>query len=218
MTEKKKGFLGFLANVGLAEEVPETPVKRNTPVPGAPPRNTPLPPAPSYSNGSADPEVLARLETRLQKSCPPPYTAFMEQYENLKEIIPDEAMRFKAALKASHTTADQLVDALGQLVGVMDAARSEFDHTFEENKTKKLGEAQATLAATEEQIASYEKQLQSIQETIATLRTKHAADVQAMQDKAHQIETIRANFEAAHKQVVGRLQAQKSRVETMPRG
>lgn len=216
--KKKGGFMGFLSNVGLVEETPDP-----TPPPAAPrtTRNTPVPAAPSHyaapPNGAVDPDVLAKLESRLQKNCPPTYTTFMEQYENLKDVIPDESMRFKAALKASHTTADQLVEALTQLVGVMDSAHTEFTHTFEENKAKKLGEAEASLKATDEQIASYEKQLQTVQETIATLRTKRETDAQGMEHEAQKIENIRASFEAAHAQVVGRLNAQKSRVQAMPR-
>jgi chromosome segregation ATPase len=215
MGETKKKFLGFLANIGLAEEVPDGPAPKPS---GGPPRNTPLPPAPSHvQSAAADPEVLARLEARLQKNCPEPYLSFMEQYENLKEVIPDEAMRFKAALKASHTTASQLVDALGQLVGVMDAASAEFSHDYEQNRTRQLGEAEASLKATDDLIASNEQQLKALQDTIATLHTKRQTDAQAMADKAQKIETVRASFEAAHRQVVGRLQAQKTRVEGMSR-
>lgn len=216
MTEKKKGVLGFLSNIGLVEETPDAPAPapRNTPVPAAPAAH-PYTPAPS--NGTADPKVLAQLEHRLQANCPAAYTSFMEQYENLKDVIPDESMRFKAALKASHTTTDQLVGALDQLVGAMDAAKGEFTHTFEENKSKKLGESEASLKATDDQIASYENQLKTIQETIASLRTKRDTDAQAMQHEAERIEGIRASFEAAHGQVVGRLTAQKSRVQSMPK-
>ncbi len=218
MTEQKKkggGFLGLLANIGLAEEVPDAPAPRNTPVPGAPPRNTPLPQV--QIQATADPAVLARLETRLQKNCPAPYTAFMEQYENLKEIIPDEAMRFKAALKASHTTTDQLIDAVGQLIGVMDAASTEFSHDYEENRSKQLGAAEASIKATDDLIASNEQQLKAIQDTITALHAKRETDVQQMQAKSIEIETVRARFEAAHRQVTSRLQAQKSRVEGMGR-
>lgn len=213
--KKKGGFMGFLSNVGLVEETPD-PAPRNTPVPAGP-RNTPVP-APYHPNGAtADPEVLSKLEKRLQANCPAPYTAFMEQYENLKDVIPDEAMRFKAALKASHTTTDQLVGALDQLASAMDSAHTEFMHTFEENKGKRLGEAEASLKATDEQIATYEKQLQSVQETIQSLHTKRDTDAQAMQHEAQRLEGIRASFEAAHAQVVGRLGAQKSRVQAMPK-
>ncbi len=218
MTDGKKktgGFLGVLSNLGLVEVTPDA-----APAPSPSPRNTPVPAAPTQYvpvNGTADPAVLSMLDQRLQKACPPPYVAFMEQFENLKDVIPDEAMRFKAALKASHTTSDQLVEALGTLVGVMDSAMTEFTHTFEDNKRKTLGDAENTLKATDEQIASYEKQLQSIQETIAALRHKRETDAQAMQAEATKIEGIRANFEAAHAQVVGRLNAQKSRVMAMPK-
>lgn len=216
---RKKGrFIGLLSTLGLVEETPD-PVhppaaaqRRDAPARAAPVACSPEPPG-----GSADPEPLSKLELRLQKNCPLAYAAFLEQFENLKDVVPDESMRFKAALKASHTTTDQLIDALGQLIGVMDAAATEFTLAFEENKRKRLGEAEATLQATDEQIASCEKQLQSVQEAIASLRTKRDVDAQALQNEAVRIDHVRASFEATHSQVVARLEAQKSRVLAMPK-
>jgi chromosome segregation ATPase len=141
----------------------------------------------------------------------------MDQYELLKDDITDDRQRFKVALKTSHTTTDQLLAALDQLVGAMDSAKAEFSHAFEENRNKRIGEAEASLKATDAQIATYEKQMQAIQETIASLRTKRDTDAHAIQHEAQRLDGIRASFEAAHAQVVHRLQAQKSRVETMPK-
>lgn len=228
MTEKKSGgFMRMLANIGLAEEIPDpvTPENHHPAGPAATgqrPYATVVKPkpassAPSPSTATADPKTLEKLEARLQKNCPPAYTSFMEQYENLREVIPDEVMRFKAALKASHTTSEQLVDAIDHLIATMDTARSDFQHTFDESRQAKIGSAEATLHATEEQIASYEKQLQTVQETIASLRTKLETDRQAIAAEQAKIESVRVNFEAAHAQVVGHLNAQKSRVQTMPR-
>lgn len=212
----KGGFIGLLANLGLVEETPD-PV--HPPMAAHPPEAR-LPAAPAAHgaaspNDAVDPEVLSKLELRLQKNCPLAYTGFIEQFDNLKDVVPDESMRFRAALKASHTTTDQLVDALGQLIGAMAAAATEFTHAFEENKRKKLGEAEASLKATDEQIASYERQLESAQGTIASLRTKRETDAQAMHDDALKIDGVRASFEAAHARVVARLEAQKSRVLAM---
>jgi chromosome segregation ATPase len=208
----KKGIMGFLSNVGLVEEVPDAPVQtqRIAPVPSHAEHFSSAP-------GNPDPEVLAKLEKRLQDHCPSAYTSFMEQYETLKEVIPDEATRFKGALKTSHTTTEQLIGAIDQLVGAMDAAKAEFSHTFEDNKSRRLGEAEASLKATDDLIASNEKQLQSLQETIASLRTKRDTDAQSLEHEGQRLDSIRASFDAAHSQVVGRLQAQKNRVQTMPK-
>lgn len=221
-TEKKSGFLGLLANVGNAfvEHVPDAPPSVQQPRTAAPPPGyRPQPGYPVYhapAQAEADPEVLEKLEHRLQTNCPPMYTAFMEQYAAL-QMIPDEGMRFHAALAASHSTTDQLVGALDQLMQVMDATRTDFEHTHEAMTAKKLGDAQSALKTTDDQVASYEKQLQSIQETIAALRQKREADAQAIQHETERLEGIHASFEAAHAQVVSKLAAQKSRVQAMPK-
>src|SRR5271156_1982989 len=111
MSEKKGGgFLKLLSTVGLADRVPSH--EAAAPAQGAP--APAMPAAPTWAaSGSApaepDPEVLSKLEARLQKNCPPAYTSFMEQYEALRDVIVDETTRFKAALKTSHLTPPQLV-------------------------------------------------------------------------------------------------------------
>jgi hypothetical protein len=219
VTEAKKGggVLGFLGKIGLAEPV-ERPI-RNTPVPAAP-RNTPVPQAPvdrSTPTPNPDPAVLQRLEERLQKNCPQAYTAFMEQYAAVEGVIEDEHKRFQVALKTSHTTADQIIAALDQLVAVMAKAQTDFLEDYEEKKTKKLGEAEASIKATDDLIATNEKQLQALQETIASLHTKRENDTKAMHDKAASIEDVKCRFDASLAQVLGRLQAHKSRVLSMPK-
>lgn len=229
VSEKKSGgIMSVLAHIGVVDEHPDPPGRAAPPHPAAappvaPPTALPHPFGPSSFSvamppvATPDPETLAKLEARLQKNCPASYTSFMEQYEKLRKAVPDEAMRFNAALAASGTTPEQLLAALDQLIASMDTARTDFQRSFEESQKARVGAADAAIHATEEQIASYEKQLQTVQDTITALRTKHDTDVQAKAADAAKIESVRANFEAALAQVVGRLNAQKSRVATMPR-
>lgn len=225
-TQKKSG--GFLDKLkGLvAEEVPDRPT-RQTPVPAAPSAARSMPAEHhDFASGSApgapgvvgaDPAALAKLEARLQASCPAAYVSFMEQHENLKEIIPDEGMRFKAAMKASHTTPDVVLGALAQLIAAMEEARTDFTHSFEENKDKKLKVAEESIAQDDERIKASEEQIKAIQETITSLRTKRAADVENMQHEAARFENIRGGFEAAHHQVTSRLSNLKDRLAALPK-
>lgn len=217
MTDKKKsGIMGFLSNIGMVEETPDAapaPPKTSQPPAAHATEHYSTPP----TTAAPDPEMLTKLEARLQKNCPASYTAFMEMYESLKEDISDERQRFKVALKTSHTTTDQITSAVDTLVSTMDSAKAEFLHSFEENRSKRLGEAETSLKATDDLISSNEKQLQAIQETITSLRTKRDTDAQAKDHEAQRLDGIKSSFEAAHGQVVGRLQAQKSRIQTMPK-
>src|SRR5512135_1152965 len=176
----------------FSEEVPEKPA--------GPPRNTPLPPPPpgqaaSFQVSTApDPKALQSLEARLQAAVPPPYAAFLEMFQSLTEDIPDESKRVKVALKTSKTTVDQIVAALDQLIATMGTAATEFGHSLEE----KLQAHQAL----DDSIKAKEEQLHHLQEEIAALHERSAGE----QTK---IQQVKQGFEAAHAQVVGRLQSQK---------
>jgi hypothetical protein len=212
VTEAKKPgkFLSLLANVGLGEFTPDAPAHAQTAVGHEVPSFAPTTQYSPPSSTAADPEVLAKLEAQLQAHCPPPYTTFMEQYEALREVIADEPTRFRAALKTSHTTTEQLVVALSELQGVMDSAKDKFHQSFEENKAHRVGEVQASIQQTDALIADREKEL-------AALRTKRQADTDTITREGQRLEGIRAGFENAHAQVVSRLQAQQSRVQAMPK-
>jgi predicted nucleic acid-binding Zn-ribbon protein len=190
---KKKGPFSFLTDL-ISDEVPDKPA--------GPPRNTPLPPPPpghvvQPTFAAPDQKALAMLEGRLNTAVPAPYAAFMEMYQSLAEDIPDESKRMKVALKTSKTTAEQISACLDQLVGTMETVHQEFLHSQQE----KLEAHQALDAS----IQAKEEQLQHLQAEIQALRERSTSE----QSK---IEQVRMGFEAAHSQVVGRLQAQKSKI------
>jgi predicted nucleic acid-binding Zn-ribbon protein len=213
---KRPSVFGFLKNI-VAEEVPDKPAGRNTPVPAAPHAAATVLVDHYAVVGRAQPDTqaLAKLEARLQAACPQPYIAFMEQYESLKEDISDERTRFKVALKTTHTTAADIANALDQLLSVMGKAKEEFMRSFDDNRQKKMGGAQDAIGASEQLIASSEEQIRAIQEKIAALKTKRETDVQNMLDEGHRLDAIRDGFGAAHAQVVARLEDQKNRMASM---
>jgi len=149
------------------------------------------------AQAAPDQKSLAMLEGRLNASVPAPYAAFMEMYQSLAEDIPDESKRMKVALKTSKTTVEQISACLDQLVNVMETVHQEFLHSQQE----KLEAHQALDSS----IQAKEEQLQHLQAEIQALRERSASE----QSK---IEQVRMGFEAAHSQVVGRLQAQKTRI------
>ena len=222
MTEEKKSIFGFLKDA-LTEEVPDEPPKEKA-HPAAPAAKSPAPahqtPAVHVAAGAveADPAMLAKLDNRLQASLPPVYAAFMEQYGALQDVIADETVRFKAALKTSHANADAIVAALDQLLSSMEQAHTDFMHTFEANKGKILGDLQQSIDATTDLIKTREQQVQAIQAEIASLHAKRDHDAARSESETTRLEGTRAGFEAALAQVVGRLTAQKNRIAAMPKG
>lgn len=181
---------------------------------------TPFPSAPvavAPSVVAPDPQATAKLEGMLQAALPPVYTAFMGQYEQLQEVIPDDGMRFKAALKTSKTTPDQLAAAVDQLLQTMQNAAAEFDKGFDANKANKLGQAQASIKATEDLILSKEQQRKAIEEEIISLRNRLGTDSEHMQTEEQRLNGIRAGFMAAHAQILDRLSAQKAHIVSQPK-
>ncbi len=213
VTEEKKGSIfGFLKNA-LTEEVPDEPAKAHAAAPPAkgtaPAHQTPAVHV-AASAVEADPAALAKLDNRLQASLPPVYASFMEQYGALQDVIPDETVRFKAALKTSHANADAIIAALDQLLSSMEQAHSDFLHSFEASKGKILGDLQQSIDATADLIKTREQQVQAIQAEIASLQAKREHDSARSQSESSRLEETRSGFEAALAQVVGRLTAQKT--------
>lgn len=214
------GVMDIMKKMGLAHDVPDDPPKV-VPVAKARASQAPLPPTtmtPERAPVAADPAVKAKLEGILQASLPPVYATWMEKYQQLAEVIPDDAMRFKAALKTSNATPAQLSAAVDQLLGAMTKAHDEFTRGFEGQIVKVEGTAKETIASTEALILSRRSQLEAIHGEIASLESKRATEASHLQDEQRRLDGIRLGFEAAHAQVVGSLAAQKSHIDSMARG
>ena len=210
---KKASLFGGIRSL-FVEEVPEhtgqtAPITITTARP-EPPVTFGAPPA--QNTVTPDPAVIAKLEAKLQSKMPSIYQAFMDQYETLRDVIPDETTRFKAALKTSKTTPELLAGAVDNLIQVMQDAQQEFTKSFEDNKGKVLSQAQQSIAATEGLIETREKQIKAIEEEIASLRTKLQTDRDQAKSEEQRFEGIRASFAAAHAQVVSKLTAQRHHI------
>lgn len=164
-----------------------------------------------------DPAALAKLQNLLAQSVPPVYGAFMEQYQALAEVIPDEGTRFRAALKTSKASSEQLLAALDQVSATLNHARDDFEQSFERNRQSVVGQAESSLKATDELIASKEGQLKALQDELVALRGKRDYDARQLTSENQRLQLIRGGFEAAHAQVLANLNSQKSRITSMPR-
>ncbi len=228
MSDRKSGVLDFLKSA-FVETVPE-PNHNAIAVPAhprglvtAPVRNSSVPTfvqpsaAPVATAVAPDPASLAKLEDQLQKSLPPVYAAFMDQYAKL-DIIPDESLRFQAALRASSASIPQLATALEQLLDTMATTHSSFVKSFETRNSTAIGAAQQLIASTQATLQAKEAALSAAMAEIEGLKAKCEADTQHMQaEEAHRLE-VRQGFEAAYAQVVSRLNAQMTHIAAMPKG
>lgn len=208
VTKTAGSVFSFLKSA-FVDEVPDAPMKATTR------SDVAISSASRPTHVEIDPDVLAKLEKRLQGDLPPVYAKFMEDFESLREAVPDETMRFRAALKTSKASAKEILDALGVLSHTMETAWSDFHKTFEEKKTKVLGQLQTGLVSTDELLKQKDAQLQALQEEIVSLRAKRSADETHLADEERRIDATKVRFEAAHAQVSGRLESQFNRIKGM---
>jgi chromosome segregation ATPase len=204
----------------FVEDIPEphkVPAPSSPPMPSSFPHPTATVDWQQHTQAAADPNARSKLEQKLKANTPPIYDNFLEQYEALESVIQDEATRFKAALKTSRCSLDQLTGAIDQMIAIMTTAHQEFGKSFEENKGRVLGGLTQQIEADKGLIVTRASQLKSIQEEIASLQTKITNEEQQVQSETARLNVIRTGFEAAHAQVVGRLNDQKQRIATQSR-
>lgn len=219
---KDSGIFGFIRDA-FVESTPDAAAPAGAPaaVPPPAPGVTNVPTGngtfiPVRAATEPDAKALAKIESALAAVRPPVYAAFIEQYDALAEDIPDEAVRFKVALKTSKATVEQLVQAFDVLDGALSQAFTEFAKSFEAKKAKALETAQQSLTDTDALLTSKIEQLSVLEGEIVLLRTKRTTDAEQIQNDGRRIEGIRLGFVAAHQQVSERLKTQRARIA--PRG
>lgn len=219
MMEKKvpdgKGFLSKLSEIGkkagLLEDVParaSVDTKAQTPsvtVNQSAPKTNVLP----------DQSIVSRLGELLQNHLPPVYATFMEKYEDLKDIIPDETTRFRAALKTSKANTDQLLTAMDDMVKVLDSARDSFERDWKQNRERILGDLQKSIASHDEAMHSMETQISELQKELATRQSVVNEAGARILSETDRLNRIHDGFSAAHSQVAGQIISQKSRISSM---
>lgn len=213
-TVKKASLLDSIKGALFEEDLPKKPAPsaKAPPIASAPVvRNTPiyspvaLPMAGLSPNAGPDPAALAKLHGLLQTAVSPAYASFNTQYEALKDVIADDTVRFKAALKTSGCTIDDLERAIDTLLQRTATADKDFDMSFEANKASKLNGLTTELSSKNEALARLQNQL-------AELSAQIHESTEKMHGEAARFQNIQQGFKAALAQVVGELNAQKAHI------
>jgi hypothetical protein len=175
---------------------------------------TRITPVPSAPTSAADPDVIAKLEARLQKAAPPAYLTYMEQCAALEEVIPDETTRIKAALKTSKCSKADLLSSIEVLLQAMEHAKDEFEGSFKKNRDAKLAEIQQTVTDGDSKIKNYEDQISSLQIQLEVAKTARAQAALQQTGESQRLEGIHSSFLAAYAQVTAHLSAQKTQIDS----
>lgn len=196
----------------------QTPVPSGSPFPPAA-RLTPLPPRPSFAQPAAepDPAALARLEAKLSTVTPPQYTAVMTQFQNLSDVIVDESLRFKAALKTAGVSLADLSAAVGAMIDAMNAAAKTFDDSSAANSARVAASLEGERSKSDSLIRERQVAIEKLQTEIDAISAELSTRESQAQQDASRIESVTIGFKAAHAVVVKRLNEQKSNIDSQLR-
>jgi predicted nucleic acid-binding Zn-ribbon protein len=151
----------------------------------------------------------------LREAMPAPYKAFLEQYEKLNGVIPDESLRFKAALATSNCIREDILKAIDTGLGTMAKALQDFQRAYESKKNNIEQALKQGTATVTEGIRAKNAQIQALQAEVQQLeQSLRQSEVKAQAEQAG-LDNVRAGFEAAHAQVVRFLEMQR---QQMPGG
>lgn len=212
-TAKKTSLLNSIKDA-FWEEDPHKPAGAQKPPPAGPSvRNTPiptyspvaLPMATLATPQDPDPAALAKLHGLLQTAVSPSYAAFTTQYEALKDVVTDDTVRFRAALKTSGCTIADLEQAVDTLLQRAATADKEFDTSFESNQASKLNVIKA-------EINTKNEALERLKNQVATLSAEINQSTEKLHGEGARFQGIQQGFKAALAQVVGELNAQKAHI------
>lgn len=146
----------------------------------------------TFTGPSVDQVMLDALQKKISGR-QTPYTALLENAENLKEVIPDEIMRLKAAFKTitkdGNRTIASIIQAIDLHVSDIEGERARFRATTEQQIKAKSGalrdqasQLKTQCAANEVQIAQFAAEQARLQEQMNVAQSKmlelnHQADM-----------------------------------------
>lgn len=173
MLNKLKGML-------FDEDSSAAPGQPAAAVPPKPMAGSPVPmTAPSHGPNEAMVEAIRKATFARNTAL----TTLIQQAENFKEIIPDPAMRMKAAHKASGSrSSKEISDAVIIHLNDVDGEVTRFSQTIESKIKAEVGGLTATADQQERQIAAMNNEVAQLNERLIALQTNLVAGAQKLSD------------------------------------
>jgi hypothetical protein len=183
------------------------------PAPTAPQTSpSPLSPMRVTSSQAVDQELLAHVRSQVFGIESSLYKRFMAECDNLRDVIPDQQVLMRAALKASRLSAVELVRELQTThVGAIDSVRSQFaaqkDKRLKEGVEKpreKIEAIRSDNTAREAEITKLRDEIAKAQTDVASLEREIAA---AESDVATRERSFAAVVDTVESELKGTIQA-----------
>lgn len=212
------------ASLGLAEKVQDGAAA----VPGAPqPTNGSTSPAipavvrasqPPVDEGriaKIDQQVRNRLVTAMQNDGAPLVESLSDTLDTLAEAVPDEGLRYKAALKLltkNGHPVDAILNDFDKCLGALDESQRTFEADNAAQLDAKVGSKQRAVVEYDTKIKEKEATVASIQAEIASLRTKRDEEQSSISGEQQNIALVESRFKINHQNIREAIVSQRTKV------
>lgn len=195
-----------LARRALFEDEPQVTSPQTTTGTGAPPVVTAqlsqVPPSATVRQ-----DLLARIRSEVFQRTPTAYTKLVEVADKMKQAIPDETTRLRAAIPVAGVTQTEIKAALAQHLQALHGVRHTFAQDAQRSRNDVIEKKKARRAEIAEHVAKMEQEVAGIRREDAALAGEIAVD----EARFTQLE---ADFQATAQQLEAELSA-ASRIETL---
>jgi chromosome segregation ATPase len=187
-------------------------------VPAVPAKTAASPPRPVDQERAASLDAAARAELAPALAASKFQREISETMDLLKEDLPDEEARFKAAVKMIVRKGPTMVDLIGDIdscVGVLQEKGREFREVLESQIDQKVGAKKRKMKETDDLIAAKHLQIETLSKEIQELTGQRNDIYAAINDGQREIDEVKERFEVVYKSVQDELAAKKAKLSKL---
>lgn len=220
MSSEKHSFWDSVKGL-VVEDVPDKGAQPEAVQPAPSPmaaRKTPLPAAPPMVVSPAiDQAARQRLQSVVAAGAPPGYNEITDLVVTLADSIPDEATRFRAAIKITTKHGyplDALLGAVDHCIGVLEAQGRAFEEETGRQTAAKVGSRQARISNLSETIRTKQDQISALQQEMVQLERERQTESDAISAETAKINMVSQGFTMAFHDVKTELDTLRSKIDT----
>lgn len=233
MPTPAKTGLSWLKGV-FVEQVPDDGPPAAQPAPTPTPAAAPLPGMmaaavpPPVAVPSPDIERIRALDSTAQKTFidalekddAPLFEELSGTLESLREAIPDEGARIKAALKllAKKATVMQIITDYDKSVGTLESTFREFEKDSKRQADARVGSKRQAVESYGQQIQTLNQQLETLRTQIADLVAKRDAEQSGIATEEAKVALVQQRFELAFNTLRNEIQSQRAKIAQYGQG
>jgi chromosome segregation ATPase len=150
-------------------------------------------------NSQYDPDMIAALQ-KVIASRKTPYTALVEAADKLKQFIPDDVTRFKAAYAQiagdGVRTVGNIASAIDVHINDLNGEQMRFKQSSDAQVNSKVGNLRSTVESIVSQNAQRQQQIANLQAQIATMNQSIVDDTAKASDLTNQANAAEADIAA----------------------